>query len=83
MDMDTSNIEDLLRGVQARIKERSKEQPSSSSSSQSSPNSEPTNAQKPKEKPYKNPNPFKESKEESPRTLLLTQNAEGTWQYAA
>lgn len=79
MDMDTSNIEDLLRGVQARIKERSKEQPSSSSSS----TSESTNSQKSKEKPYKNPNPFKESKEENPRTLLLTQNAEGTWQYAA
>jgi len=73
--MDTSNIEDLLRGVQARIKERSKEQPTSSSDS--------ANTQKPKEKPYKNPNPFKESNEESPRTLLLTQNAEGTWQYAA
>jgi hypothetical protein len=82
MNMDTSNIEDLLRGVQARIKERSKEQPSSSSS-QSSSTSESANTQKSKEKPYKNPNPFKESKEESPKTLLLTQNAEGTWQYAA
>jgi len=81
--MDTSNIEDLLRGVQARIKERSKEQPTSSSSSTSSTASDSANTQKPKEKPYKNPNPFKESNEESPRTLLLTQNAEGTWQYAA
>ena len=81
--MDTSNIEDLLRGVQARIKERSKEQPTSSSSSTSSTASDSANTQKPKEKLYKNPNPFKESNEESPRTLLLTQNAEGTWQYAA
>jgi len=77
--MDTSNIEDLLRGVQARIKEHSKEQPTSSSSTAS----DSTNAQKPKEKLYKNPNPFKESQEKSPKTLLLTQNAEGTWQYAA
>lgn len=69
-DIDTSNIEDLLRGVHSRMRDRARQATGSSTTEEPRPF-----------RSYKNPNPFKPA-EEGTTLLTLTQGRTGVWQLA-